>query len=161
MKEHYKTRTGLVFLLLLVLTACKTKDSAIVNFEGLYIIIDGLYHTVSSEETDSLNRLYIRLNEKLIALQSAGALTVSKQEEDQQVLKELDNYLRACNQFHAEIFSLEDQLKRIEEQAKQQQIDSAALVLQLNFQKESLDELAERIYSKRSYIFSVLQRFSL
>ncbi len=146
-------------ILLLILAGCKNASAPdkkkLEKIDGLYQIIYDLYQKLGYDEIDSLNRVYDSLDRQITLIDSLGKTkSVTFYDQLDEIHSDLHNYLNASSNFSEEIFTVEDNLSRLEYYVRSENISDSLFYERFNKEEQYLNDLNTRINDKRKIIMN-------
>ena len=150
---------------LLVLVGCrntKLPDRAkLEKIEGLYKIIYDLYQKLGYEEIDSINNVFDTLNVQMAYyIDSLGnGENAAYYRTLKDIHSELDNYLQANNSFNEEVYTLEDNISRLEYYVRSGKMSDSLFYERFKTEQQDLNDIADRIYEKRKVVMSNISSY--
>ncbi|MBN2350111.1 MAG: hypothetical protein JXJ22_14830 [Bacteroidales bacterium] len=131
------------------------------QIRSLYDTVYNLYQLLGYTEADSINRVYNTITETTDTTsdQFLRHLEDNDKQQLERIQLDLYQYLIACNNFHEEIFVLEESLNKLEYDVKKQYISDSTFKRRLTEETRYLEDLSSRIYAKRNQVFLSMEQY--
>ncbi len=126
------------------------------KIEDLYKIVYDLYQKLGYEEIDSINKVYDTLDQQMTFYTDSlgNGLKESDYHKLEEIHSDLYNYLHASNSFNEEIFTLEDNISRLEYYVRSGKMSDSLFYTRFDKESQELNDLADRINDKRKIVIN-------
>ena len=155
----------LILVCLLAFSGCRSTHAPdqkkLEKLEDLYKVIYDLYQKLGYKEIDSINKVYDTLDQQItfFADSIGNGLSVSDYRKLEKIHSNLYNYLHVSNSFNEEIFTLEDNISRLEYYIRSGKMSDSLFYVRFDKESQELYDLADRINDKRKIVLNSISSY--